>query len=157
MNETANNGIANNGSVDAIIRYTEKGVPGIPLTEALFREGHGLEGDFHADGSDRQISLLSRESRQWMEEATEPGLCFTRFKENITTRLVALEKLSAGKQLKAGNVVLEISGETKHCHEECSLFSAGHSCGLSGQSLFAKVVRGGILRIGDTIKIQEGP
>jgi MOSC domain-containing protein YiiM len=131
-----------------------------------------MEGDFHADGGDRQISLFSGEGRQWMEtfkteNAGQEGLCFTKFRENITIQGLPLQTLRAGMRLvveapfaaasiaTGAEVLLEITGEAKLCHDECPLFSAGRACRLAGQSLFAKVLHGGVVRTGDTIIIKE--
>jgi MOSC domain-containing protein YiiM len=149
------------GVVTSLTRYAAKGVPGETLNQAVLREGSGMEGDFHADGAggmgggagDRQLSLLSAEAREWMNAQPAPGLCFSRFKENIGIGGIPPTALRSGTRLRAGEVLLEITGETKRCHEACPLFSAGTPCRLTGQSLFARVIRGGMLRAGDEIEI----
>lgn len=140
------------GIVTGIVRYTEKGKAGTPLQSAMLRQGAGMEGDLHADGGERQISLLSRMAGQWMREQAEPGLCFARFKENLTLDNIPMERLNVGTRLKAGDAVLEISAESKHCHPECQLFSKGRVCRISTESLFAKVAQSGSIRLGDKIE-----
>ena len=142
----------NTGVITRLIRYSVKEHGGELLESAFFRAGTGMDGDFHAVGGERQISLLSAESREWMAASSEQGLCFSRFKENLTVRGIALEKIKAGNRLAVGEVILEISGILKHCHEECPLFSTGSICRLAGQSLFAKVVTGGEVRVGMRVK-----
>lgn len=143
------------GRVASIVRYAEKGKAGIPLQSAMFLQNMGMEGDLHADGGERQISLLSSEARQWMQAQTEPGLCFARFKENLSHNGIPIERLSVGTRLKAGNAILEISAQSKHCHPECPLFSQGRACRLSTQSLFAKVVQSGSIQVGDKIEQED--
>ena len=140
------------GFVVRLIRYPARGMEAETIQSALFTEGRGIEGDCHAIGGERQLSLLSGESRAWMKTQTIKGLCFSRFKENITTRGLDLEAIGKGMRLEAGEAVIEISGETKHCHEECPLFSAGMACRIAGQSLFAKVIKSGEVKTGFTIK-----
>jgi MOSC domain-containing protein YiiM len=144
--------IDNDGRLAAIIRYPAKGVPGVPVAEALLQEGIGLEGDRHAGGGDRQLSLFSVEQREWIKGQEEAGLCFSRFKENVTTQGLALDTLRQGTRLVLGAAVLEITGETKHCHTECPLYREKKPCPLAGQSLFAKVTQSGVIRVGDAVR-----
>ena len=145
----------NHGSIARLIRYSAKGHTGEHCESAVLRAGCGMEGDFHADGGERQLSILSAESRDWMNAQTEKGLCFSRFKENIATQGIALEKLCRGTRLAAGEAELEISGATKHCHDECPLFSVGMPCRLAGQNLFVKVIKSGEVKIGSRIAACE--
>ena len=141
------------GKIDGIKIYAAKEDGGTKLAEARLIEYLGIEGDFYARGGERQVSLLLTESRDRMKGSTEKGLCFSRFKENLTISGLAPDVFCSGTQLEIGKVILEISGETKHCHEECSLFKAGKSCPLTGASLFARVLKGGVIRTGDGIKL----
>ena len=135
-----------------LTRYHKKGEPGTTLSEMTLLEGLGVEGDFH-QGGERQVSLLSAEVRRWMEAQTEKGLCFGRFRENILVEGLPLENLKSGDLLSVGNAVLRISAHSKHCYNECALFSKGKKmpCRLSGCAAFAVVERGGAIRIGDFV------
>ena len=136
--------------------YPQKGAGGIELNEGRLIENLGLEGDRHAKGGERQVSLLFVENPEKTTDSkpgAEKGLCFERFKENIAIRRQSpfSEYAAPGARLAAGEAVLEITGETKHCHEECTLFEAGKRCSLAGRNLFAKVVKSGVIRTGDGI------
>ena len=139
------------GIIERIRAYPEKGAAGADLSQARFIKNLGLEGDFHAKGGERQISLLLIESREQVSNSKEKGLCFSRFSENITIRDLDTTVLTPGMRLSAGKALLEITGETKHCHEECILYEAGKHCQLAGQSLFARVVESGLVLVGDRI------
>jgi MOSC domain-containing protein YiiM len=139
-----------NAVLERIMAYPEKGAVGKELAKGLLIANLGLEGDFHARGGDRQISLLFAESRETMKEE---GLCFLRFRENLSIRGFALPALTPGKRLAAGEALLEITGETKRCHEECVLYEEGKQCGLAGLNLFAKVLKGGVIRTGDKVEL----
>jgi MOSC domain-containing protein YiiM len=141
------------GSVVRLTRYAAKGAPGEPLQSARLRAGLGMEGDSHARGGDRQISLLSLGARQWIDARAEQGLCFRRFKENIL--FDGIDSPPPGARLRAGEAEIEISAQSKECFEECPLFSRGRSCILPGQNLFARVIRGGLLRPGDRLETEE--
>jgi MOSC domain-containing protein YiiM len=147
-----------NGIVQQLWLYSAKGVPGTTVPEARFIAGRGMEGDYHAGGpinGTRQISLFSEEARQWMAAQTDQGLCFRRFRENITTNGIRMEDLKPGTRLRTGEAVLEITEESKHCHEECALFTGRTPCRLSGQSCFAKVIESGMIRAGDEISLTD--
>ena len=148
------------GVIERIRAYATKGDAGLELAEARLIANSGLEGDFHASGGERQISLLVSDHSQAAGLAAqsgqkEKGLCLARFKENISIVGIAPRALRPGACFCMGDAVLEITGETKHCHEECALFQAGKACHLAGQSLFAKVVKSGIIHKGDRIRYES--
>jgi len=143
------------GIIGKIKVYPEKGSKGVELSEGRLIENLGLEGDCHAKGGDRQISLLfteCRENSSDSEPITEKGLCHDRFRENIAVKYQApfhAKHIAPGMFIEAGAAVLEITRETKHCHEECNLYKAGKSCSLAARNLFARVVKGGVIRTGE--------
>ena len=148
------------GIIGRIRIYPEKGSSGLELTEAKLTGNRGIQGDFHAGETDRQLSLRFSEIRGRPSAKEDKGLCISRFKENIlicpSSSASKNDDLSwkvavPGTRLTAGEAILEISGETKHCYEECALYSKGKICSLAGQNLFAKVVESGLIRLGDRI------
>ena len=144
-----------NGTIERIKIYAAKGDAGTELAEARLIENLGLEGDRHAKGGERQISLLFAENLAAYKN--EQGLCFARFKENIRVRTLEPAAVQQGTRLEIGaerQVVLEITGETKRCHEECPLYVAGKPCSLAGMNLFAKVMKGGVIRVGDGVTMR---
>jgi len=162
------------GIIEKIRIFPAKGEAGIELTEGRLLENLGIEGDFHTKPGDpskpeaKQISLMIAGNSRPLNTAGEKGLCTGRFKENITIRFpeppgtpvhMAGEKsgwyehMKSGLRLSAGEAILEISGETKRCHEECPLFQAGEHCSLAGKNLFARVLKGALIHTGDRIGI----
>ena len=135
-----------NGIIERIKIYPEKGSAALELDEGLLVEGLGLKGDFHAKGGERQITLLFAEISQ-----NEQGLCLSKFKENISMRFGKPPLVQAGTYLEAGEAVMEITEDTKHCHAECSLVKAGKLCSLAGLNIYAKVVKSGAVRVGDKV------
>jgi len=150
------------GFIERIRVYPAKGEKGKELSEARLFENLGVEGDFHAAGGDhlkpnaRQLTFMfaADESKN---SAKGTGLCTARFKENITIKRCNAPFpslcLGSGTRLAIGEAILEISAETKRCHEECPLFQAGERCSLAGKNLFANVLKGGIIHAGDRIEI----
>ena len=141
------------GTIVKLTRYAAKGAPGEIVESAQFIDSLGMEGDYHATGGQRQVSLLSLEDRLWMDAQAEPGLCFGRYRENILFDNIPPAVLAPGVRITTGKAVLEISDIGKHCFEACYLYRNGQSCVLAGRGLFAKVIRGGIVRKGDGVEI----
>ena len=139
------------GFIESIKKYPAKGEAGKELATARLIENAGLEGDFHATGGERQISLRFTGSGGSEEAVAEKGLCSSKFRENITICGIDPNAIRQGERFTVGETLLEITGEIKHCHEECKLFQAGKSCPLAGLSLFAKVLKGGIIHVGDRV------
>jgi MOSC domain-containing protein YiiM len=154
MTGSAENGAkAAIGKVALLTRYAKKGENGEVVSNAALIAGAGMEGDFHASGGERQISLLTAQARQWINAQAAPGLCFRRYKENILIDEAPPAALVPGAMLRIGEAIIEISAQGKHCFEECHLFKRGEPCVLAGQNLFARVIQGGAVRVGDTVKV----
>jgi len=139
------------GYIQRIKIFTEKGSSGLELTQGQLIKNLGLDGDIHAKGGERQISLLF--AGNLITGQQEQGLCLSRFKENLKVCFHKSILIQTGTCLGVGEAVLEITGETKHCYEGCPLFNAGNPCSLAGLNLFAKVIKSGIIRVGDGINI----
>ena len=135
------------GNVVSLKRYPEKKMPPVVEEELHLVENQGIVGDFHGDGSERQISLLTMEEKEWMEVQDAKGFCFKKYKENILIDGISLQKCKTGDLLVCGDVVLEISASMKSCHAElCELAVSGEECILAGSSKFAKVRKGGSIK-----------
>ena len=144
------------GSVVSLKRYPEKKVPPVVEEQLHFVENQGIQGDFHADGKERQISLLTLEEKEWMESREEKGFCFKKYKENLLIEGLSLQECQEGDVLICGNVVLEISASTKSCHPElCSLAVSGQACILAGSCKFAKVQKGGSIERGMKVRLKR--
>ncbi|WPX09596.1 cyclic pyranopterin monophosphate synthase MoaC/MOSC-domain-containing protein [Anaerocellum danielii] len=133
----------------------QKGTPKEPVSEAVLIENYGIEGDAHAGTSHRQVSLLDISSIKKMQQYGLKGLCFGKFAENITTENLDLQKISLGTKLKIGNnVLLEISQIGKKCHGSgCEIAKSVGVCIMPKEGLFAKVLIGGKVKVGDNIEI----
>lgn len=114
----------------------------------------GIEGDVHA-GSFRAVSLLPFESFQKLDHpdlTIHPG----DFAENITTTGLDFRNLIIGSRIALGeNVTLEIVQIGKKCHNGCIIRETVGDCIMPREGLFAKVLTGGELKTGDSIKIIE--
>jgi MOSC domain-containing protein YiiM len=140
--------------VVAVCTSKKKGTSKTPVERAVVDVGHGLRGDAHADNaSHRQVSLLAMESIRKMEEA---GLTLTpgAFAENLTTEGINLCSLPVGTRLSVGEaVVLEVSQIGKECHTRCAIYHKVGQCIMPQEGVFARVLRGGVVKPGDAIQV----
>lgn len=122
-----------------------------PVVELV--EDWGIEDDAHAGKWHRQVSLLAGESIDNVKEIL-PTLKNGAFAENIITRGIDLTKVSVGQQFTVGeSVVLEITQIGKECHNAgCAIKKATGDCIMPREGIFAKVLQGGKVEKGDTIK-----
>jgi MOSC domain-containing protein YiiM len=119
----------------------------------LLVEGRGLEGDAHAGDWHRQVSLLASESIDKMRDKgldVGPG----DFGENLTTRGVDLVSIPVGTRVKVGEgVLLEVSQIGKECTEPCAIYYQAGDCVMPREGIFAVVVEGGRVSVGDDIVV----
>ncbi len=141
------------GKVAAISVSENKGIKKRNIPEAELIQDLGIKGDAHAEGGIRQISLLAQES---IEKIRKKGLNVKPgdFAENITTQGIDLLKLPVGTQIKIGETsLLEISQHGKTCHSRCAIYYAAGDCVMPKEGVFARVIKGGRIKAGDTIHI----
>jgi molybdopterin adenylyltransferase len=142
------------GSIAAISVSTEKGVPKSNVSQGRLIENWGMEGDAHAGAWHRQISLLAVESIMKMGALGAQARAGD-FAENITTRNVDLSILQVGDHIILGDCELEITQIGKECHSRCSIYARIGDCVMPREGLFARVVRGGLVRVGDAIQVER--
>ncbi len=140
----------------AVCTSKEKGTKKEIVAEGVLKEGYGLIGDAHADScGHRQVSLLAMESINKMRSQgfdVGPG----DFAENLTCERIDLVSLPVGTQLSVGEeIILELSQIGKKCHSGCAIFKQTGKCIMPKEGVFARVVRGGLVKIGDEVKVQE--
>jgi MOSC domain-containing protein YiiM len=143
-------------SIIAVCRSDKKGTRKTPVAEIEIEKDFGVVGDAHADGqTHRQVSLLAIESIDKMRNRgfdLQPG----DFAENLTTRGIDLASLPVGTILRVGKeAVLEMTQIGKECHAACAIRRQVGDCIMPREGVFARVIRGGHVRPGDTIIIEK--
>lgn len=133
----------------------KKGTRKVSRPEAVLKTNWGVEGDSHADGSHRQLSLLGIEDINYMRSMgadVKPG----DFAENITTEGMDLLALPLGTQVKIGDeVTLELSQIGKVCHKKCAIYYLAGDCIFPREGIFFEVVTGGTVSVGDSIIVTK--
>lgn len=115
----------------------------------------GLEDDAHGGMETRQVSLLANES---IDKMRGKGLDVTYgdFAENLTTEGIDLPALPVGTRLQVGtDILLEVTQIGKVCHDRCRIFYTVGDCVMPREGIFARVLKGGDVRVGDLIEIMR--
>ncbi|MDR3588589.1 MAG: MOSC domain-containing protein [Negativicutes bacterium] len=140
------------GSIVAVSVSANKGERKHNVKSARLIVGQGLEGDAHAGFGHRQVSLLAQESIDKMRAMgldVNPG----DFAENITTVNLVLTELPVGTRLKIGDNLLEVSQIGKECHQRCAIYYQAGDCVMPKEGIFAVVLSGGTVKVGDRVEV----
>ncbi len=142
------------GELVAVCLSENKGTPkkAVPVGQLL--PHFGLAGDAHGGNWHRQVSLLDEQDIDFMRQQglqLRPGA----FGENLVVRGLALEELGLGTQLAVGEGVLEITQVGKECHSRCAIYVKTGDCIMPRAGLFARVLQGGQVRPGDTVRVTK--
>lgn len=141
------------GKILAVCRSEKKGTVKTEIKEGLLIKDFGLEGDAHAGKWHRQISLLGVASINKMQsEGFE--LNFGDFAENLTIEGIVLHQLPLGTKIRVGEVVLlEVTQIGKECHHGCEIRKKIGDCVMPREGIFARVLEGGKVKVGDEIEV----
>jgi MOSC domain-containing protein YiiM len=142
------------GILVAVSVSETKGVRKHNVERARLKPDWGIEGDAHAGEWHRQISLLALESIQKMQAL---GLDVTSgdFAENLTTQGIDVPRLHIGDRVLVGETELEITQIGKECHTRCAIYEQAGDCVMPKEGVFARVLRGGEVRPGDTVSVND--
>ena len=77
------------------------------------------------------------------------------FGENLVVEGIDFRSLPVGTRLCCGEVILEMTQIGKECHHGCQIYQKMGDCIMPREGVFAKVIRGGKIRIGDEMKVAE--
>ena len=136
-------------SVVALHASTKNREPLTALERAMAVENHGIDGDRHSKPGNRRAVLFVEQ-----EVLDHFGLAPGEVREQVTVRGLALADLVFGSRLSIGDARFEIAGPCAPC-ERMEELQAGLQKALEGKrGRFARVVRGGTLRVGDSITVE---
>lgn len=144
------------GKVIAVCTSEKKGTEKRNVNEGNFIVDFGLEGDAHAGKWHRQVSLLSLEKFNAFnakiekgEEKVIPGA----FGENLLVEGIHFASLPIGTEFQCNDVILRLTQIGKECHSHCEIFHRVGECIMPKQGVFTEVVKGGRIKVGDTMSI----
>ena len=140
------------GKIVGVCISEEKGTQKKNIGRATLLVDHGLENDAHAGNWHRQVSLLSADKIQAFRERgaeVEDGA----FGENLIVEGIDFASYPIGTLFKCNEVVLELTQIGKECHHGCQIFQKMGDCIMPREGVFAKVIKGGDISVGDELSV----
>lgn len=140
------------GKVIAVCTSPAKGTQKTNVGEAVFIEDFGIEGDAHAGKWHRQVSLLSYDK---IEDFRKRGaeVVDGAFGENLVVAGIDFKSLPVGTRFQCNEVILEMTQIGKECHHGCEIFQKMGDCIIPREGVFAIVIKGGKIRVGDQLEM----
>jgi MOSC domain-containing protein YiiM len=130
----------------------KKGTTKTCIPEAELIENHGIKEDAHAGDWHRQLSFLASESIENASSEDFP-LNYGDFAENVATTGIDWKSQPIGRQFKLGDkAVVEVTQIGKECHKKCAIFYRTGDCIMPKEGVFAKILKGGTIKVGDSIE-----
>lgn len=140
------------GKIMAVCISEKRGTQKKNIEKVRLIENFGLEGDAHGGNWHRQVSLLSYEKVLAFEEkgiSAEDGA----FGENLLVEGFDFKTLPVGTRFRCGDALLEMTQIGKECHSHCEIYQAVGDCIMPREGVFARVLHGGEIQIGDELEI----
>ncbi len=142
------------GKVLAVCMSEKKGTAKSNVSEAEFVVGHGLKDDAHAGNWHRQVSLIAHEKVEAFR-ARGAEVADGAFGENLVVDGLDFAALPVGTRLRCGNVLLEMTQIGKECHHGCAIFKRMGDCIMPREGVFARVLEGGRIKVGDDLVVEK--
>ncbi len=142
------------GKVLAVCISEKRGTEKRNVGSARFLENWGLENDAHAGNWHRQVSLLSHEKIEAFR-ARGAQVKDGAFGENLVVAGIDFRTLPIGTRFRCGEVELELTQIGKECHTGCAIYQLMGECIMPREGVFARVLHGGIISVGDELTIEE--
>ncbi len=142
------------GKIMAVCISQKRGTQKKPVPCAKLTPEWGIVGDAHGGNWHRQVSLLSFEK---IEAFRKKGaaVSFGDFGENLVVEGFDFAALPVGSLLQCGDVVLEMTQIGKECHNHCPIYQAMGDCIMPREGVFARVIAGGEIHVGDEISLLQ--
>jgi MOSC domain-containing protein YiiM len=144
------------GKLLAIATKKSKGASMIPLESTLVTTEHGIEGDHRGKPGDRQVTVVSQDS--WDEACRElnQSVPWIARRANLLVGGISF-KDSTGYILHIGELILEITGETKPC-DRMDEFIQGLQNVLIPDwraGVTCRVIKSGEIKLGDRVTLSN--
>ncbi|MCU0821572.1 MAG: MOSC domain-containing protein [Spirochaetes bacterium] len=132
---------------------TEKGKIKHPVSQIEIIE-NGVKDDAHFGVVKREVSLLSQEKiDRFSNDSGGRKFMPGEFAENITFSGLDQDQVSVLDRFIIGTADLEVTQIGKECHgTKCAIFNEIGKCVMPKEGIFCKVIKGGTIKAGDSIK-----
>lgn len=141
------------GKVLAVCTSDRRGIQKNDVHMGHFDAAWGIEGDAHAGAWHRQVSLISADKIEAFKQRgadVQPGA----FGENLIVEGMDFRSFPVGTLLRCGKVLLEMTQIGKECHSHCAIFHQVGDCIMPREGVFARVLEGGDIHVGDEMVIE---
>ncbi len=141
--------------VVAVSSSADNGLAKRPVDVARLVADVGLEGDRHARGGPRQVSLLDAavvETLRGEGIPAEPGA----LGENLLITDFPLDQLQVGARLRVGTAVIEITEARTPCRQVRQVDPRALKALVGHAGQMARVVTSGEVRPGDAVELVDG-
>ncbi len=139
------------------INISKGGIPKWPV-ELVCVTLSGLEGDGHNHAKHNDpVQAVCLQDLEQLEKLTQKGYRLSpgTTGENLTVRYLNVNQLPLGTVLEfSGGVVMEISKIRKPCYVMDAIHPQLKTDALGRHGMYAKVIKEGILRMGERIEIK---
>ena len=135
-----------------------KRTPMILKDEIIITTEKGVEGDHRGEPGDRQVTVISQDSWDKVCQDLNKSLPWIARRANLLIRGIVIVE-STGKYLQIGDLVLEITGETKPC-QRMDEYYLGLQEVLKPEwrgGVTCKVIKSGRVKLDDSIMLGESP
>ncbi|MCD9046120.1 MOSC domain-containing protein [Luteimonas sp. MHLX1A] len=142
------------GRVEWIGVRPSRGAPVVELDDTLAQAGGGLEGDRYTGGSGKRgVTLIQAEHLPAIAAlARVPALTPAVLRRNLVVSGIPVIALK-GWRFRVGEVVLEGTAPCDPCSQmEATLGPGGYNAMRGMGGLCARIIEGGVLRVGDPVE-----
>ena len=139
------------GKIVGICTSEKRGTVKIEQKEVKIIDGWGLQEDAHGGNWHRQVSLLSYEKIQKFREKGA-DVALGAFGENLIIEGYDFRDLPVGTRFRIGDAILEMTQIGKNCHSHCEIYKRMGDCIMPREGVFAEVVKGGHIKVGDEVE-----
>ena len=139
------------GKLLAICTSPKRGTVKTEVPSAVLTPEWGIISDAHGGSWHRQVSLLSAEKIEAFRQKL--WVDYGAFGENLVVDGFDFRTLPVGTLLAVGDVLLQMTQIGKECHNHCAIYKAVGDCIMPREGVFAKVLHGGHIKVGDEMKL----
>ena len=143
------------GKLLAICTSPKRGTVKTEVPSAVLTPGWGIVEDAHGGNWHRQVSMLSAEKIEAFRKKI--WVDYGAFGENLVIEGFDFRNLPVTSRFAIGDVVLEMTQIGKECHNDCVIKQQTGECIMPREGVFARVIAGGEIRVGDEVTLLPPP